>query len=96
MYNQPEGDVIVPTPLTREDPILGEFPPEKRKTPSPFGSPRALATALGFQGLEKEHREEEMLDVKRYQFAPYGSPYPSRPPSRVPTPRVPSPGSTPS
>lgn len=99
MYNQPEPLAIIietGSPLTGDDPILGEFPTKKT---SPFGSPRALATALGFisAGAEKEGFGE-MLPASRYSYAPYGSPYaslpssrvPSRAPSRAPTPRIPS------
>ncbi|KAJ3788653.1 nucleotide-sugar transporter-domain-containing protein [Lentinula aff. detonsa] len=100
MYNQPPGKEptvsIVFTgqsanstpfmPVDAKDPIIGEFP---RKKPSPLGSPRGIATALGFSA--PENREPSMmLDTQRYHNAPYGSPFSSRPPSRAPS-RTPTP-----
>ena len=96
MYNQPtakEPHIVTslgsktPFPdlsLGKKDPILGEFPVKK---PSPFGSPRAIASALGLGEkpgplVEKEYFSE-MESTSRYLSAPYGSPFPSR----TPTPR---------
>lgn len=105
MYNQPPGkeplvSIVLTssnrtafTPVDSKEPIIGEFP---RKKPSPFSSPRGIATALGLSS-GSENREL-MLDTHRYNTAPYGSPFPSqpssRPPSRPPS-RVPSRTSTP-
>ncbi|KAJ3819108.1 nucleotide-sugar transporter-domain-containing protein [Lentinula raphanica] len=92
MYNQPPGkeptvSIVLTgqsdnkthfTPVDAKEPIIGEFP---RKKPSPYGSPRGIATAL---------EPSMMLDTQRYNHAPYGSPFPSRPPSRAPS-RTPTP-----
>lgn len=107
MYNQPAGReplaIVLTgqsgkstpfpgTPLASDAPILGEF---SRKKPSPFGSPRAIASALGLSNPDGAATRgdagyfSDTLDTPRYNEAPYGSPYPSRPPSRVPS-RVPS------
>lgn len=111
MYNQPPGKELVsitsvipakksPTtsfveaPLSPNAPIIGQFPSQKKS--SPFGSPRAIATALGMNGGEKSESETyfgQTLDTSRYLNAPYGSPLPSRTPSPVPTPPYPPPGS---
>ncbi|TFY60949.1 hypothetical protein EVG20_g7236 [Dentipellis fragilis] len=92
MYNQPAGrepaiinqvvsnatgtktPVTWPgSPVAPDAPILGQFDSK--------ASPRALASALGAQdGFS------EMVDTPRYLHAPYGSPFPSRTPSPVPTP----------
>ena len=96
MYNQPapkeptiltsgSKNPFTPLSLGKEDPILGQFPSKKS---SPFGSPRALASALGLtdkSGIapEKEYFTE-MEATTRYLNAPYGSPFPSR----TPTPRL--------
>ncbi|KAK7472860.1 hypothetical protein VKT23_000968 [Stygiomarasmius scandens] len=93
MYNQPAGkeplvSIVLTeqsgkttpfpgTPVDSKDPIIGEFP--KKKT-SPFGSPRAIASA--FSSSESSLGFSEMRDTQRYNQAPYGSPYGSRPPSR--------------
>ncbi|KAG6376398.1 nucleotide-sugar transporter-domain-containing protein [Boletus reticuloceps] len=96
MYNQPplkephiamSSGCITPFPdlsVDKKDPILGEFPTKK---PSPFGSPRAIASALGLGDksgplVEKDYFLE-MESTSRYLNAPYGSPFPSR----TPTPR---------
>ncbi|KAF9014129.1 nucleotide-sugar transporter-domain-containing protein [Cyathus striatus] len=105
MYNQPAGkepiNIVLnsgkstPFPNTPSDaPILGEFG-SKRKV-SPFGSPKAMASALGIGGNDEktEGYFSDMADTARYHNAPYGSPYPSRPPSRVPS-RIPSRAPTP-
>ncbi|EJF66203.1 hypothetical protein DICSQDRAFT_48607 [Dichomitus squalens LYAD-421 SS1] len=108
MYNQPPGKELVSitsvipaktgtssfpgTPVTRDAPILGQFPTEKKRT-SPFGSPRVFASALGL-GEKPESGSErfgETLDTTRYLNAPYGSPFPSRTPSPIPTPPYPPP-----
>ncbi|EIN07008.1 hypothetical protein PUNSTDRAFT_71768 [Punctularia strigosozonata HHB-11173 SS5] len=113
MYNQPAGQEV-PTavakvmpksihhspsfpgsPINGSEPILGQFP---TKRGSPFGSPRALATALGLTSeRDKDKRRsseesnasnpgfEHMADTNRYLSAPYGSPYPSRTPSPTPS-----------
>ncbi|THU87709.1 hypothetical protein K435DRAFT_848881 [Dendrothele bispora CBS 962.96] len=101
MYNQPAGkeplvSIVLTeqsgkttpfpgTPVDSKDPIIGEFP---KKKSSPFGSPRAIASAFN-SGLHNSpvdgHNNlgfTEMRDTQRYNQAPYGSPYPSRPPSR--------------
>ncbi|KAG6336927.1 hypothetical protein ID866_2165 [Astraeus odoratus] len=96
MYNQPapkEPTILTsgskrpftPLSLGKEDPILGQFPAKKT---SPFGSPRAIASALGLGDKsgtmsEKEYFSE-MESTSRYLNAPYGSPFPSR----TPTPRL--------
>ncbi|KAF9469404.1 nucleotide-sugar transporter-domain-containing protein [Collybia nuda] len=99
IYNQPPGKEptvlkgqsgkIAPfpgTPVAASEPILGQF---SRKKPSPFGSPRALASALGMSPTETNVNSDvlfpETLDTARYNQAPYGSPYASRAPSRVPS-----------
>ncbi|KAF9264246.1 hypothetical protein L218DRAFT_926621 [Marasmius fiardii PR-910] len=83
------------TPVDPSEPIIGEIP---KKQTSPFGSPRVMASALGL-GHSTESNEArpssntlfpEMNDTQRYNFAPYGSPYSSRPPSRSPTPKPPA------
>ncbi|KIJ69213.1 hypothetical protein HYDPIDRAFT_164836 [Hydnomerulius pinastri MD-312] len=101
MYNQPasqEPRITVSsgsktpfsdTPLGRNDPIIGEFPSKKS---SPFGSPRALATALGLADkvgdvVENEYFTE-MESTSRYLNAPYGSPFPSRTPTPRPEERL--------
>ncbi|KAH7914026.1 nucleotide-sugar transporter-domain-containing protein [Hygrophoropsis aurantiaca] len=96
MYNQPpsqepriiSGGSSTPfpgTPLGKDDPIIGHFPTPKKS--SPFGSPRALASALGLaekpgSPVENEYFSD-MESTSRYLNAPYGSPFPSR----TPTPR---------
>ncbi|KAH0827123.1 nucleotide-sugar transporter-domain-containing protein [Lanmaoa asiatica] len=96
MYNQPaskEPHIAMssgsktPFPdlsLGKKDPILGEFPTKKL---SPFGSPRAIASALGLGDksgpLVENEYFSEMESTVRYLNAPYGSPFPSR----TPTPR---------
>ncbi|KAI8989822.1 nucleotide-sugar transporter-domain-containing protein [Trametes punicea] len=109
MYNQPPGKELVAitsvipgkistpsfpgTPVSPDAPILGQFPPDKKKA-SPYGSPRALATALGMAGTEKPEGDGyfgQTLDTSRYLNAPYGSPFPSRTPSPIPTPPYPPP-----
>ncbi|KAI0822796.1 nucleotide-sugar transporter-domain-containing protein [Trametes gibbosa] len=111
MYNQPPGKELVAitsvmpgksqppsfpgTPIGPDAPILGQFPLEKKKA-SPFGSPRAFATALGRTSTDKPEGETyfgQTLDTSRYLNAPYGSPFPSRTPSPVPTPPYPPPSS---
>jgi UDP-sugar transporter A1/2/3 len=105
MYNQPPGkDPIViltgqsgkstpfpGTPVIASEPILGQF---SQKNSSPFGSPHALATALGINATEANANGDgyfsDTLDTTRYNQAPYGSPYASRAPSRVPS-RTPTP-----
>ncbi|KAH9952165.1 nucleotide-sugar transporter-domain-containing protein [Amylocystis lapponica] len=79
-------------PVSPDAPILGYFPQQKKS--SPFGSPRMLASALGL-GSEKESGGHlgETLDTQRYLSAPYGSPYPSRTPSPIPTSLYPNTGS---
>ena len=103
MYNQPPGKELIaitnvmpksklgtPTfpdePLSPDAPILGQFPSSKKS--SPFGSPRVIATALGFAKDEKSDSDYfgQTLDTSRYLNAPYGSPFPSRTPSPAPTP----------
>lgn len=96
MYNQPtpkEPTILTsgnkrsftPLSLGKEEPILGQFSPKKS---SPFGSPRALASALGLAdkpGCASENEYfTEMESTSRYLNAPYGSPFPSR----TPTPRL--------
>lgn len=106
MYNQPPGKELVAitsvipggkspsssfpcTPIDPDAPILGQFPPEKRS--SPFGSPRTVASALGLASSEKpESHFSETLETSRYLNAPYGSPFPSRTPSPIPTPPYPN------
>ncbi|KXN81714.1 UDP-galactose transporter [Leucoagaricus sp. SymC.cos] len=90
-------DIPNKTSLNQSDmPILGHldtssFGNKRKKTSkiSPFSSPRIIASALGMGGGEdgKDRLSpREMLDTVRYNHAPYGSPWPSRPPSRDPTP----------
>lgn len=110
MYNQPPGKELVAitsvipnktpmpsfpgTPVSPDAPILGQFPSDKKKA-SPFGSPRAFASALGMTSAEKPEGNNgyfgETLDTARYLNAPYGSPFPSRTPSPIPTPPYPPP-----
>ncbi|KAI0780524.1 nucleotide-sugar transporter-domain-containing protein [Trametes elegans] len=110
MYNQPPGKELVAitnvlpgsksqppsfpgTPVSPDAPILGQFPSEKKKA-SPFGSPRAFASALGMTSTDKPEGEgyfSQTLDTSRYLNAPYGSPFPSRTPSPIPTPPYPPP-----
>ncbi len=112
MYNQPPGKELVAitsvipgskgptpsfpgTPVSPNAPILGQFPSEKKKG-SPFGSPRAFASALGVAAAEKPDPQgyfSETVDTGRYLNAPYGSPFPSRTPSPIPTPPYPPHGS---
>ncbi|EIW60215.1 uncharacterized protein TRAVEDRAFT_118484 [Trametes versicolor FP-101664 SS1] len=112
MYNQPPGKELVSitsvmpggksqppsfpgTPVSPDAPILGQFSSEKKR-PSPFGSPRAFATALGVVASERPESEPhfgQTLDTNRYLNAPYGSPFPSRTPSPIPTPAHPPPSS---
>ncbi|KAL9715513.1 hypothetical protein Ac2012v2_002174 [Leucoagaricus gongylophorus] len=84
---------LPPSP-TSESPLS-----TKRKKVSPFTSPRVVASALGFARDLKDDilispiqrnpsAGEGTLDTARYHYAPYGSPWPSRPPSRVPTPTL--------
>ncbi|KAG7090830.1 hypothetical protein E1B28_009912 [Marasmius oreades] len=107
MYNQPAGkeplSIVLSstkpentafTPVDPREPIIGESP---KKQPSPFSSPRAVASALGISQSTESNGARvsntlfpETNDCQRYNFAPYGSPYSSRPPSRVPS-RSPTP-----
>ncbi|KAI0707725.1 nucleotide-sugar transporter-domain-containing protein [Earliella scabrosa] len=79
------------TPVSPDAPILGQFPSEKKG--SPYGSPRAFASGLGLTNSEKPEGSQghfgETLDTSRYLSAPYGSPFPSRTPSPIPTPPYP-------
>lgn len=104
MYNQPEGkesvSIIVmekPSAFGSPEPILGDFSSTKKRT-SPFGSPRAMASAFKLSASsaslsEKDAQFGAYSDVP-YHPSPYGTPYPSRPPSRAPT-RPPSRATTP-
>ncbi|KAF9227594.1 hypothetical protein BS17DRAFT_793275 [Gyrodon lividus] len=104
MYNQPaskESRITISSgskapfsdlPLGKNDPILGEFPPKKS---SPFGSPRAIASALGLADKADQSGEvvdneyfTEMESTPRYLNAPYGSPFPSRTPTPRPEERM--------
>lgn len=101
MYNQPaskEPNIVISSgskipfpdlPLGKRDPILGEFPTKK---PSPFGSPRAIASALGLGDksgpLVENEYFSEMESTSRYLNAPYGSPFPSRTPTPRPEERL--------
>ncbi|KAI5830320.1 hypothetical protein K523DRAFT_303005 [Schizophyllum commune Tattone D] len=119
MYNQPEGArapvAIVLTgassprgdrknnfpgsPIGSDAPIIGEPP----RRPSPFSSPKAMASALGLTGLSNLGRAPSSetlsaggisrhgafggtLDTPKYTASPYGSPWPSRTPTPVPSP----------
>jgi UDP-sugar transporter A1/2/3 len=94
MYNQPPGKEVLsitnvvntnrPTafsPTSPSSPILGELP---KKKSSPFGSPRSIATALGFADEEVPQRQSgdgyfpETQPTQRYLNTPFGSPFPSR------------------
>lgn len=110
MYNQPPGQELVAltnvipsgrspsasfpgTPVGPDSPILGQFSP--KKSASPFGSPRVIASALGLSVGEKASEPEgpfgDTLSTSRYLNAPYGSPFPSRSPSPAPpSPLVPA------
>ena len=79
------------TPVDSDAPILGQFPSEKKRG-SPFASPRAFASALGMSNAERNESGAfgETLDTGRYLNAPYGSPFPSRTPSPIPTPPYPA------
>jgi len=99
MYNQPapkepriamsSGSNFPDLSLGKKDPILGEFPTKK---PSPFGSPRAIASALGLGDksgpLVENEYFSEMESTHRYLNAPYGSPFPSRTPTPRPDERL--------
>ena len=101
MYNQPApkeshtdvssgGKMPFPDlPLSKKSPILGEF---SSKKPSPFGSPRAIASALGLGEKSGTLVENdyflEMDSTSRYLNAPYGSPFPSRTPTPRPEERL--------
>ncbi|EGO21218.1 hypothetical protein SERLADRAFT_452357 [Serpula lacrymans var. lacrymans S7.9] len=101
MYNQPAGQEPLSgsgksstpfpgTPVGPDAPILGHFT-SKKKSSSPFGSPRAIATALGFadKGAPVDNEYfSEMESTSRYLNAPYGSPYPSRSPTPRPEERL--------
>jgi len=107
MYNQPSSTVEpslmavnsisngkfrgAPLSIGPDGVILGQF---SRKKASPFGSPRAIASALGLGGSDdnsnaaNENENEngngyfsQMWDTSRYLNAPYGSPFPSRTPT---------------
>ncbi|KAG6829582.1 hypothetical protein H0H87_010823 [Tephrocybe sp. NHM501043] len=102
MYNQPAGKEPVITltrqsekatfpgsPITPDEPILGQFTRKKSSTSL------AIASALGInipnQGVSgASDLGTDMLDTTRYNQAPYGSPYTSRTPSRLPS-RAPTP-----
>lgn len=96
MYNQPapkETHIAISSggnlSLGKKDPILGEFTVKK---PSPFGSPRAIASALGLGdksgSLVENEYFSEMECTSRYLNAPYGSPFPSRTPTPRPEERL--------
>ncbi|KZT23952.1 hypothetical protein NEOLEDRAFT_1046525, partial [Neolentinus lepideus HHB14362 ss-1] len=70
------------TPISSDMPIIGQFPPPKKA--SPFGSPRAFASALGLAGEKSGGEFNQTTETNRYLNAPYGSPFPSRTPSPVP------------
>ena len=108
MYNQPPGKELVAitsvmpskastpsyagSPVDPNEPILGQFPSSRKS--SPFGSPRVIATALGFSNKDEKSDSEyfgQTLDTSHYLSAPYGSPFPSRTPSPIPTPPYPPP-----
>ncbi|EPS96855.1 hypothetical protein FOMPIDRAFT_1150590 [Fomitopsis schrenkii] len=101
MYNQPPGKELVAitnvlpvipgkfdnpsvTPVSPDAPIIGQF---DKKDSSPFGSPRVASTALSFSAKDNL---SSILPTERYLSAPYGSPFPSRSPSPIPTPPYPS------
>ncbi|KAG9318738.1 nucleotide-sugar transporter-domain-containing protein [Chiua virens] len=100
MYNQPAPESHIATSMGsktpfpdlsigKKDPILGEFP---TKRASPFGSPRAIASALGLAEksgpLVEGEYFSEMESTSRYLDAPYGSPFPSRTPTPRPEERL--------
>ncbi|KAG6915333.1 hypothetical protein DXG01_012105 [Tephrocybe rancida] len=108
MYNQPAGSEPVITltrqaekgsfplsPITPDEPILGQF--SRKKSSSSLGIATALGISIPNQNTSgpNELGLGDMLDTTRYNQAPYGSPYasrtPSRLPSRAPTPNLPSP-----
>ncbi|KAI0273522.1 nucleotide-sugar transporter-domain-containing protein [Gloeopeniophorella convolvens] len=66
------------SPVSPDAPILGQFD-------SKSSSPRLLSTALGPEKVDSSNFLP-MLDTPRYLNAPYGSPFPSRTPSPIPTP----------
>lgn len=77
-------------PLGPDDPIIGQFPLQRKS--SPFGSPRAIASALGLaekpaSTLESDYFSETE-STSRYLNAPYGSPFPSRTPTPRPEERM--------
>ncbi|EIW84756.1 hypothetical protein CONPUDRAFT_116926 [Coniophora puteana RWD-64-598 SS2] len=89
------GSFFPETPVGPDDPIIGHIAPgssAKRKSGSPFGSPRALASALLGDGSEsskddrreREHYFAQTEATSRYLHAPYGSPFPSRTPTPGP------------
>jgi UDP-sugar transporter A1/2/3 len=108
MYNQPAGQQSLSNvigsgqngklstpfpgtgPVSPTAPILGQFPNKTKG--SPFGSPRAIATALGLGPPESPtlangtNLTETELDTKKlYLESPYGSPFPSRTPTPAPS-----------
>jgi len=100
MYNQPAGQEPAITrvltgqsknagfplsPVNSNAPIIGEIPTIKKT--SPFGSPSAFATSF-FSNQEKDDGFLETTGTARYNQAPYGSPYNSRPPSRSSSPAL--------
>ncbi|KAG1782349.1 nucleotide-sugar transporter-domain-containing protein [Suillus placidus] len=103
MYNQPGSPETKITsaisggskpfsdaPLGPDDPIIGQFPSQKRS--SPFGSPRAIASALGLaekpSSMVESDYFSDMEPTSRYLNAPYGSPFPSRTPTPRPEERL--------
>lgn len=77
-------------PLGPDDPIIGQFPLQRKS--SPFGSPRAIASALGLAEkpavIPESDCFSEIESTARYLNAPYGSPFPSRTPTPRPEERM--------
>ncbi|OAX41545.1 hypothetical protein K503DRAFT_767560 [Rhizopogon vinicolor AM-OR11-026] len=104
MYNQPASDEpkssssigsgrtkpFSDAPLGPDDPIIGQFPLQRKS--SPFGSPRAIASALGLAekpaSVPESDYFSETESTARYLNAPYGSPFPSRTPTPRPEERM--------
>jgi len=92
-------------PVEKGEPILGQFGRKQSSfnTPRVITSAVGLGGEANEVGNEHLHGHvheyghahlgeahfSEMLDTGRYNQAPYGSPYASRAPSRVPTPIIP-------
>jgi UDP-sugar transporter A1/2/3 len=92
VVNGPNGKIRGVSPHGADSVILGEYPRAKK---SPFGSPRAIASALGLASADVKVPDDNgyfspTWDTAKYHNSPYGSPFPSR----TPTPNSASPTSS--